>query len=247
MIPNSYKIATKVFMRGQGFIIDDDYIESVAQDLQPLMNGLHYSILYYGVLVRLIKENVESHWGSHLNSCKHRNDFEKCMFNYLKSAERCFITDNILAGIMLCRSTLEMSLRSKLLLSYRQRKGMPKKQIAKEEEFISNLMFGQLIQYASGKPINKRINPTGAIISFTDINSRFVSIQHNGQPGRKLLDKFIHGDFSYLQAFIEKTKKKRLGRTRRQSRYIAMDTTIIPAFLMQDVLKAVYATLIYLI
>lgn len=235
-------------MKQQGFSVTDQCIENIENHLRPLTNSyFRYLVVYFGVFIKSIKNEVETKYKIKLTKNKYGNNFERLMFMYLELAEKCFMMNIALGGIALCRSALEMGLRNKLLSSYRKTKGISKKQITLEEEFISGLMFGQLINYASGKAINKKKNLSGVVIKTEDIDKIFSKLSHKGKTGRTILNKFIHGDIAYLQDFLEQSQKIKLGKTQKQAREVAGHPTIIPNLLMKEILRAVYEFMIYLL
>lgn len=122
--------------------------------------------------------------------------FEKSIFRYLTLASVCYRAGIPAGAISLCRTALEAGLRERLAEESAKREAtnqadLPAKMLERLRR-LHDKSLGDLIAIASKE----------GILSERDIEEGFSALKFQNQNGRKILDKFIHGDIVWLVDFV---------------------------------------------
>jgi hypothetical protein len=157
----------------------------------------------------IIREVVAREIGKDL--LKHRDrlgslEFEKILsdksvFNYLTLASMCYRAGVSAGAISLCRTAIETGLRERLAEEMAKREATSQNELpVKTLEQLHRLRgesLSNLIVMASREEI----------LSEHDIEESFSVLKFQGQSGRKVLDKFIHGDIVWMVNFVQSRKE----------------------------------------
>lgn len=120
---------------------------------------------------------------------------DKLIFRYLTYASMCYRAGIPIASITLCRTALEAGLRE----------AMAEKLAEKEEENNLSEKIWDILQqrkdYRLGSLIDKAENE--GIITKEEIERIFKKLKLKNQSSRRILDKIIHGDITWLVNFVK--------------------------------------------
>lgn len=126
---------------------------------------------------------------------------EKDIFRYLTFASMCFRAGVPAGAICLCRTAIESGLKERLA------EEIARKEITDESQ-LSAATLNKLKRLGS-KPLYKLIIEATehGIIKGQDIEDAFKEIKPKDQSGRSILDKFIHGDITWMVDYIKDRKE----------------------------------------
>jgi len=161
----------------------------------------HYVVLHDQ---RIIREVVAREVGKDL--LKHRDRLgsleferiwlEKSVFKYLTLASMCYRAGISAGAISLCRTAIETGLRERLA-----------EELAKREAASQNDLPVKTLEQLRRLRDERLSNLIGVaskegILSERDIEESFSALKFQSQSGRKVLDKFIHGDIVWMVDFV---------------------------------------------
>lgn len=125
---------------------------------------------------------------------------EKAIFKYLTFASMCFRAGVPAGTISLCRTAIESGLKERLA----------EELAGREHSSGSELPEAVLkkLKKLEDKPLVKLLGEAtrNGIISKQEIEQSFQELKLKNQSGRKILDKFIHGDILWMVNFARSRK-----------------------------------------
>jgi len=121
---------------------------------------------------------------------------EKSIFRYLTFANMCFKAGIKIGTISLCRTAIESGLRERLAEKLAKKdiknySDLPEATWIKLEE-LGNISLGKLIEEVDKEGIIKQ----------QVIENLFHELKFKDQRGRRILDKFIHGDIVWMVDYV---------------------------------------------
>lgn len=125
---------------------------------------------------------------------------EKDIFRYLTFASMCFRAGVPAGAIGLCRTAIESGLKEKLA------EEAARKEITDESK-LSEVTLNKLKRLGN-KSLHKLIKEATerGIIKGQDIEEAFQELKPKDQSGRKILDKFIHGEITWIVDYVKDRK-----------------------------------------
>ncbi|MBN2186709.1 MAG: hypothetical protein JW732_04575 [Dehalococcoidia bacterium] len=181
----------KIVKYHYGFTPKDTDIEWIDKMLRN-----NYAVLHEQQIIRELATNNISN-----ELLKHRDRIgsieferiwlEKDIFKYLTFASMCFRAGISAGTISLCRTAIESGLRERLA----------EESARKENPTNSDLSEAILnkLKKLKDKPLAKLIEEAGnGIIKEQEIEKAFQELKFKDQSSRKILDKFIHGDITWI-------------------------------------------------
>jgi len=179
-----------------GFTPKDDDIYRIDDMLRN-----HYAVLHDQ---RIIRELVVGEIGKEL--LKHRDSLgsleferiwlEKTIFKYLTFAGMCYRAGIPAGTISLCRTAIESGLRERLAEELARKGSTNTSKLPKATwnklKGLKKKMLASLIEMAAEE----------GIIGKQEIEGAFLKLKFRDQTGRKILDKFIHGDIVWMVNFV---------------------------------------------
>ncbi|MCK5393858.1 MAG: hypothetical protein KAJ14_07045 [Candidatus Omnitrophica bacterium] len=162
----------------------------------------YYSLFTSAVIILKLQESKKSKFN--LEEKKYKTPLGPQALRYLHDAGECFTYNLATAGIMLCRLSVEMALKDRILEEKIKRGKIAETDMAIIESLREyaekNTMLGQLIKEAKNK---------WNIISFDDINAIFLQVFKNIKSnltelnGLEIVNKFTHGDVIGIQKILQ--------------------------------------------
>ncbi len=160
---------------------------------------------------------------------------EKDIFKYLTFARMCFRAGIPVGTISLCRTAIESGLRERLAEELAKKETtniteLPEATWNKLEE-LSDKTLAKLIEGADRE----------GIIEKQEIDEIFQEFKLRDQNGRRILDKFIHGDIAWMVNFVRDKEEdtKVIGAENKLQEYKIISDMRIYQIAIQ-VLKATY-------
>ncbi|MDI6859923.1 MAG: hypothetical protein QMC85_05465, partial [Methanocellales archaeon] len=121
----------------------------------------------------------------------------KLIFHYLTFASMCYRAGIPIASILLCRTALEAGLRERVAEELARKETNNKDELAKKTwELIKQLKDNTL------DPLISKAEDEN-IIGKQEIENVFKNLKLGNQSSRKVLDKFIHGDITWIFNFVK--------------------------------------------
>jgi len=176
----------------------------------------HYSVLHEQRIIRnLITVEIDNILLKHrtkIGSEKFEKIcLDKLIFYYLMLASMSYRAGIPIATILLCRTALEAGLRERIAEKLaenecRNKNDLPEKVLEKIKALKDNTLGTK-----KGKKGLINLAEENGVISENEIEKIFSKLKFGQQKSRKILDKFIHGDLTWIVSFIkEKDKDSRV-------------------------------------
>lgn len=125
---------------------------------------------------------------------------EKDIFRYLTFASMCFRAGVPVGAICLCRTAIESGMKERLA------EEIARKEITDESQ-LSAVTLNKLKRLGSKRLCELITEATEhGIIKGRDIEDAFQELKQKNQSGRRILDKFIHGDIVWMVDYIKDRK-----------------------------------------
>jgi len=179
-----------------GFTPKDDDIHRIDDMLRDQYAALHPHRIVRELVVTEIDKDLLRHRDS-LGSLEfERIWLEKTNFKYLTFASMCYRAGIPAATISLCRTAIESGLRERLAEELAEKGCATTSELPqatwKKLKALRDKALGDLIKTAAREEI----------IAKGDIERIFRRFKLRDQGGRKILDKFIHGDIAWMVDFV---------------------------------------------
>lgn len=165
----------------------------------------NYAVLHEHQIVReLAAKNMSDRLLKHrdrLGSAEFERIWrEKTILNFLTFASMCFRAGVPAGAIGLCRTAIESGLREKLA------EETVRKEITGESKLSEATLNN--VKRLENKQLHKLIKEAEerGIIKKQDIEEAFQALETEDQSGRRILDKFIHGDITWIVDYVKDRK-----------------------------------------
>ena len=178
---------------------DIDWIDEMLRD--------YYSVLHDQRIIRnLVTVNISKILLKHrdkIGSVKFEEILlDKLIFRYLTFASMSYRAGIPVGSIFLCRTAIETGLRERIA------EELAKEGIQDRDELPQKTW--ELMEKLEDKKLQKliKIAEANGIITKKEIEEFFKPLKLREQRSRKVLDKFIHGDISWIVKFVENKDKE---------------------------------------
>jgi hypothetical protein len=162
-----------------------------------------YSALHdFNIMRNLVTVNIDKILLKHrdcMGSTKFENiQMNKLIFYYSTSASMSYRAGIPIASIVLCRTAIEAGLRERIAEKLAEEEVRDREQLPRR---ILEIMEGLEDKYKLWQLIEKAEEES--IITEEQIEEYFRPLKFGKQEGRKILDKFIHGDITWIAEFVQ--------------------------------------------
>lgn len=179
-----------------GFTPKDDDIEQIDKMLRNNYVALHYQQIIQELAVKSAIDDLLKYRDRIGSTEFERIWLEKNIFKYLTFASMCFKAGIPAGAISLCRTAIESGLRERLAEELARRENpnadLPEAILKKLEELRKDRLDELRRKAIAYKIINEQ-----------EFEEAFQELNLEDQKGRKILDKFIHGDIIWMVNFAK--------------------------------------------
>lgn len=185
-----------------GFTPKDNDIEWIDKMLANNYGFLHEQQIIRELAAKNISNGLLKHRDRIGSEQFERIESERDIFRYLTFASMCFRAGIPAGTIGLCRTAIESGLRERLAEELAREENTKNAELSevilkKLEWLEKHKSFANLIEEAATRE---------NIIKKEEIRDAFQELKFKGQEGRKILDKFIHGDIVWMVNFAKNRK-----------------------------------------
>ena len=186
-----------------GFTPKDSDIEWIDKMLTNNYGFLHEQQIIRELAANNISKELLKHRDRIGSEQFERIERGRDIFRYLTFASMCFRAGIPAGTICLCRTAIESGLRERLA-----------EELAREENTSNSELPGAILNKLKRLEKDEKYNSLAKLIKEVPrkineeqkIEGAFQELKFKGQEGRKILDKFIHGDIVWLVNFARNRK-----------------------------------------